>query len=409
MPFFITMFLFILFSSVIEAFVPFLSVLDNAIVFAILIMAILKAISEGLNGKKTISTIGIITLVTCIILFLIAIIPNIMNSEHASFLQQLLTFYADIKFVILFFCGIYVFENIDLTSTKELMLRISWLFTIICSLMYLVNLVVPFLQSFDTRFGITTYSFGFGHPAQFALTAIVFSVLRIFFSLKDNERMPYIYLLLNFGLVFVAGRSTSIGFYVCLLILAIVFPYVKRIPISFVAVLGAVFLWLSWGRIMSQFMGDSNEARGLLLRTSIKIARDNFPFGAGLGMFGSNAARVDYSPYFSKYNLDDVWGLTKENPHFATDSYWAMIIGELGFLGVICMLILFGLVISGINMYLKNEKPLTKVIVLLPFIYALLTSPIDTVMVSKSIIIVIFAVLYMCLYIKKANEKREET
>ncbi|WP_260443149.1 hypothetical protein [Listeria fleischmannii] len=322
MPFFITIFIYILFSSVIEAFIPFLGVIDNAIVFAILIMALLKAIFEGINGKKMISTIGIITLVTCIILFLIAIIPNIMNSEHAPFLQQLLTFYADIKFVILFFCGMYVFENIDLTSTKKLMIRISWLFTIICGLMYLVNLVVPFLQSFDTRFGIATYSFGFGHPAQFALTAIVFSVLRIFFSLKDSEHMPYIYLILNFGLVFVAGRSTSIGFYLCLLILAIIFPYVKRIPISFVVVLGIVFLWLSWGRIMSQFMGDPDEARGLLLRTSIKIAQDNFPFGAGLGMFGSNAARVHYSPYFSKYNLDGVWGLTKENPHFATDSYW---------------------------------------------------------------------------------------
>lgn len=86
-----------------------------------------------------------------------------------------------------------------------------------------------------------------------------------------------------------------------------------------------------------------------------------------------------------------------------------MIIGELGFLGVICMLILFGLVIAGISMHLKNEKPFTKVIVLLPFIYALLTSPVDTVMVSKSIIIVMFAILYMCLYIKKTNEKREET
>ncbi|HUH08885.1 MAG TPA: hypothetical protein VML96_13880, partial [Egibacteraceae bacterium] len=44
--------------------------------------------------------------------------------------------------------------------------------------------------------------------------------------------------------------------------------------------------------------------------TSVTIARDYFPLGAGLGRYGSPMSRVDFSPLYAEYGLDRIWGLT---------------------------------------------------------------------------------------------------
>ncbi|MHC5280136.1 hypothetical protein [Listeria kieliensis] len=395
MLFFMILFILVLFSGLLQNIIPVMGTINNLIGFLFMGLALYKVFYQNARGRKTITRTGIWVILTVIVLFMIALIPNLALHEHNLLKEQVITFYGDIKFLIIFFCGKYFFGGIDLRVTVLWMKRISLLFTISCFLAYGLNLVVPFLDSFDTRFGIHTYSFGFGHPAQFALVVIIFSAIRFLFALLEKTTPPYVYLISNFVLIFIAGRSTSIGFYICFLILAFVLPYLKRIPFSFAGILGAVFIWFAWDRIMNQIFGSTGEARGLLLRTSIQIAKEHFPFGAGLGMFGSHAARVHYSPLFARYNLDSVWGLSPNNPQFATDSYWAMIIGELGFLGAICMLILFGLTIGVIWVGLKNLKSKIKMIVVLPFFYAIITSPIDTIMASKSIVIVMFAVLYM--------------
>lgn len=48
---------------------------------------------------------------------------------------------------------------------------------------------------------------------------------------------------------------------------------------------------------------------------------DYVPFGSGLGSFGTAASAKEYSPLYYKYHMDDVWGLTLENPMFLADAF----------------------------------------------------------------------------------------
>ncbi|HFR3101130.1 TPA: O-antigen ligase family protein [Enterococcus faecalis] len=277
--------------------------------------------------------------------------------------------------------------------------------TFACLVFYIINFIHPVLKTEGMRYGFETYSFGFTHPAQFAVVIICLTSIVLLLSIVENKRVPYVYIFLNYFLIIIGGRSTSIGFFSCIILFAIIYPYKEKISIKFVGVAGLLFYFLTKDRAINQIFSDqTGEARGILLRTGFQIAKDQFPLGSGLGMFGSHTSRMKYSPYYSIYGLDSIWGLTPENPKFVADSYWAMIIGELGFIGSILVCIIFVLMFVSIWDELgETIFSKTKIVILLPIIYALITSLVDTALVSKSVIIVMFSVVYM----KKIFEEKK--
>ncbi|MBC1475087.1 hypothetical protein HB852_10695 [Listeria grandensis] len=391
---FMILFIVAIFSSQLEMISPVLGYINEIIVVGFAGAALIQVFFLEKAREKAMDGWILLSLILCSAFFLVAFIPNLFGGAHNTILMQVYTFFGMTKFLILFYSGRILVKGMDFRATIPWMKRLAWLFTILCYLAYILNIAITFMVPFDIRFGMPTYSYGFGHPAPFSMVVMIFTILLVFFSLLENKRLPYLYLMLNLGLIFTAGRSTAIGIYLCLFLLLLLFPYIKRIPSYLYIVLGAFLAWFSWDRIMNQFGAGNTEARGVLLRTSVDIAKDHAPFGAGLGMFGSHASRLHYSPLYYEYQLSRVWGLSSLNPTFITDSYWAMIIGETGIFGSILLILLFIVtLIAMIRSTSGNFK--MKLIVAFPFIYALCTSPVDTLLVSGSVVSIIMAVLYM--------------
>jgi hypothetical protein len=78
----------------------------------------------------------------------------------------------------------------------------------------------------------------------------------------------------------------------------------------------------------------SLHPRTALYATSVAVARDHFPLGAGLGRYGSPMSRSVYSPLYEEYRLTLVFGLAQDNPNAVTDTFWPMLLGETGPIGV---------------------------------------------------------------------------
>lgn len=96
---------------------------------------------------------------------------------------------------------------------------------------------------------------------------------------------------------------------------------------------------------------------------AFKIAIDHFPFGSGPGTFGSFPVKVVYNDLYFDYNLYNVWGLhdvrfNRYDPSFLLDTYWASILGELGFLGFIVFLIIYFYPVLLIKKMLNIRKEL---------------------------------------------------
>lgn len=88
--------------------------------------------------------------------------------------------------------------------------------------------------------------------------------------------------------------------------------------------------------------GADQQARTLMYTTSARIAADYFPLGAGLGRFGSAGSRLDYSPLYEQYGLDDIYGLEPANMQFMMDTFWPRILGEAGVFGLVAYLAFIG-------------------------------------------------------------------
>lgn len=86
----------------------------------------------------------------------------------------------------------------------------------------------------------------------------------------------------------------------------------------------------------------NGNPRLYLYETSVKIASEEFPLGAGLGRFGSPMSRVDFSPLYAQYGLDRIWGLTPEFPAYVTDTFWPHVLGEIGVIGLVAYVVFLG-------------------------------------------------------------------
>jgi hypothetical protein len=84
---------------------------------------------------------------------------------------------------------------------------------------------------------------------------------------------------------------------------------------------------------------ETPDARIALYNTSVLIARDRFPFGVGLGRYGSGTSRDPYSPVYHEYGLDKIDGLSPQHSAFISDTFWPRILGETGVIGLAALLV----------------------------------------------------------------------
>lgn len=86
-------------------------------------------------------------------------------------------------------------------------------------------------------------------------------------------------------------------------------------------------------------MMNSREmwSRPAMLLTSGQILLDYFPFGCGLGSFGTYASATYYSPVYEAYGLNHLWGLSKDMPIFICDAFYPGL-AQFGIAGILLYL-----------------------------------------------------------------------
>jgi hypothetical protein len=92
--------------------------------------------------------------------------------------------------------------------------------------------------------------------------------------------------------------------------------------------------------------GSEGHVRVAMYIASLKIASDYFPFGSGMGTFGSLASIVNgYSKTYYDYRVAKIGSNSPKDlakGHFTLlDTYWPHILGELGFIGGVFFLLIW--------------------------------------------------------------------
>lgn len=212
-----------------------------------------------------------------------------------------------------------------------------------------------------------------GHESYFAAAVVSISFCYIFASdYKSKDKLIFL-LILSLGLL--SGRSKFYGFYILSIAIIFYFSNLQNFKLNFknICILIAVFavmVLVAWNKIELYFLqgitADNQKdliARYVLYATSFSIFIDYFPFGSGFASFATFSSGVYYSDIYSKYGIENVWGISRTFYSYIADTYYPSL-AQFGVVGL-CLYISFWIyVIRTAFKYFKVTKN-TKLITLI--------------------------------------------
>jgi len=204
--------------------------------------------------------------------------------------------------------------------------------------------------------GITSV---FWHPGSFAWFCGVGFVISLSLYIKQKKKLYAFFSILIFIALILTLRRKTIIAVICTSV--VIFWVSSKKPTQFFkklllpVILISVVISINVEKFeflisdtFERYLVNSNEYGGprvQLTRTSFEIANNNFPLGAGLGNFGSYISSEYYSPVYTEYGINGLFGLSEDDGNYLTDTFWPMLIGEVGYLGT--MLYFISIVLVG--------------------------------------------------------------
>ncbi|MBQ8052744.1 MAG: hypothetical protein IJ198_02905 [Lachnospiraceae bacterium] len=262
-----------------------------------------------------------------------------------------------LKFACLFlgvsaFCRV---NRVDYRSAIRLPVLLAKAYLAVLFAFGALNLVADIGMHAEIRYGLRVYSFIFGTPGIVTNTVLFIITLLLLECALKLGKGNRIWLAMAEVLLILVIKSRS-------LILAMVFAalYVSLIIEKKHSLLyrGALILAAAGVIGYPQFekyfvngvaVNAGHAPRLLFLEGGIQLFKEYFPFGTGFGTFGSGSAAKYYSQLYYDMGFDAVEGMSPEDPKCLNDTFWPMILAQLGLFGTIAyVLLLFGILL-GLN------------------------------------------------------------
>lgn len=324
-----------IFQDLIQVNVPFFSYMDEGLAMITTIYALILL----LNKKKAIK-ITKYELIALIFFLLYLFLGFVSNATHniIGFKHGILSMIMTAKGYMLYFSCRVIFQYYDVkASILKNISKVLEISLYILALIGIVNIPLNFLEDQGMRFGLHTVSIGFSHPTELAFFAIIsMTTILLYYNYTNKTKGELSVIIASSLLVLFTGRSKAIAFICVYIILFYFMKLIKKFKLKYFILLIPIMVYIALPRIISEFF---NGARGYLYTAGYKIAKDYFPLGTGFGTFGSYMSREFYSPLYYEYGLSSVWGLSPSMPSYIADTYWAMIMGETGFIGVVLLIL----------------------------------------------------------------------
>jgi len=330
----------------------------------------------------------------------------------AIFLDTL-SFYK--AFIVYFGVRIY-FKNIGISDVLPGLKKIAKLGFIILLIVFVVDYFIWIFPR-SQRFGLFSFELFFNHSSRLSFAfSFIFIVLYPYYIKKWKAILIFILL---------AGLITLRVKYIGFMLVSFIFIFNKRLIFgikksfiyAFLLLVPIVLFFVFKDWIMYYFLEGkitTGWSRGILLRYSFIISYDFFPLGTGFGSYASFFSGQDYSWVYDYYDLNYVWGISKENHHFLADQYWPMVLGQFGVFGFFAML---GVMVSFINILISKIKSTadkfkkdTIIAGLLGLILLLIDSTSDAIFSqNRGVVIFIFIALIINEYYKTNIEEEKIT
>ena len=209
----------------------------------------------------------------------------------------------------------------------------------------------------------TFYSGLFRHPTDYANSMFAYAVLMLFLWNGNKKGLFWCVIILALGLL--STRSKYYGSVI--LALYFIFFCKERVKINlryliYGCILVVVVMYFTMEKLeMYVFDADPDTmARTALYVKTPDILMDYFPFGSGLGSYAVWFSGEYYSPIYDKYNLSNVFGLSRDFHNWIADTFFPSL-AQVGFAGLIMFFLFWKRRVYQLNVVSKNNIHLYKV------------------------------------------------
>lgn len=177
-------------------------------------------------------------------------------------------------------------------------------------------------------------------------------------------------------LLYLTGRAKAYaGIFLIIALYVWVVKLNKKVKTFDLLVLGIGTITLAWDKIYFYYIWGATHyySRAILTMTGIKIANDYFPLGTGFGTYASYVAAEQYSPVYYIYGISEHYEMGVNTQMFLMDTYWPSVMGEMGWIGMIFLIVLLFIIFTKVQLLYKKNRNIYYAC-LLPFLYMIITT-----------------------------------
>lgn len=292
---------------------------------------------------------------------------------------------ADLIVVIKFFMTIYAGERlfsriIENTYARNVIRRHCIFIICLLSLLTMMDFVFD-LFPWEERYGMRAIRLFYMHQT-YLVAACVFVLVA--YAVTAQRRMSIVVLIPLCIIMVLTLRAKAFGIVLAALVIYVLSAKLnKRLNIIYIALLGVALYMLVGEQIEFYYGGGDNVvARTVLNKTAVQISKDFFPLGTGFGTFASHQSAAEYSPIYGLYKISGVWGISKDKPDFISDTFWPMILGQFGVLGLVSYIIAIVTLFFRIQALARRNRYLYYGAIV-SFIYLMISSTAESAFVNS--------------------------
>ncbi|MFZ4455725.1 MAG: O-antigen ligase domain-containing protein [Bacteroidales bacterium] len=263
---------------------------------------------------------------------------------------------SDIIIQIKPFTAFFCFYYAKIQFNAEQKIKLKWT----VYLLFLFSLYTVLEGAIKGDFQHTFMKY-FAHESRFSTGLVVLALLYMYCTDLSKRHILIFICMLTLGLLSAKGKF--FGFYAASVMIMIFMN--KEINLKFnlktISTILALLLIVGWAardKILFYFVNFSIQdedslARPMLYYVSFLILLDYFPFGSGFASFATSSSGAYYSDIYQKYNIDQMWGLSKDDPMFVSDTHYPSL-AQFGVIGIILFFAFWIRIVKQTN-FLKSK------------------------------------------------------
>lgn len=386
--FFLIVFNLLIFQDYLQTRITAMQYFDEIVAYIFIFFAIITI----LVNKYKLSLQEFKVIFVILLILVVGIIGNLVY-KNQSIKYALLDFLLMFKFAFAYFVGRFLFNNISIFHLKKVLNTEAQIIVVLLSVLILSNLVLNFFPIAEVRYGFPVQQLFFSHPtylASFCINLLVFLTL-----FTKHYRVNSLFILVDLLIIASSLRAKGLAFVFIYVLVWIMITMKRKIRIGNIIGIISFIVVLFSPVIKEKILAHQDFARFLLYKYSFVIAKSNFPLGSGFGSFASFVSGKYYSPLYYYYGLNNTYGLSPDMYNFISDTFWPMIIGQLGFLGLLLFAYLITIFLSMI--YKRTKVNIhSRLAAYIPMLYLLISSTSESSF-ANPIAVIFFLVLGIIL------------